>query len=112
MFNQIKSANRAVSSSILWCIGNLCRGKPEPNFSVVKPFMEVFVYVLKMEFVEKDALVEAIWGINYLSDGGENSIKDIIEADILSKLISWLSSEITDLLIPSLHIIRNIVFSS
>lgn len=34
------SGKLSVQRTAVWCLSNLCRGKPQPNFAVVRPYLE------------------------------------------------------------------------
>jgi len=62
-YNIFKNGARALS--------NLCRGKPRPNFKVLKYSIPVFVRVLREckteEAEELDNLIDGLWALSYLS---------------------------------------------
>jgi importin subunit alpha-6/7 len=60
-----------------WTLSNLCRGRPAPNFNLVKRAVSSLAKVLIENDVE-DILIDVCWAISYLSDGGEERIPIII----------------------------------
>ena len=56
-----------------WALSNLCRGRPLPNFDLVKDAIPTFSKVLKEE-VDSEVLTDAAWAMSYLSDGDEPRI--------------------------------------
>lgn len=67
----LNAANFNIFKNGAWALSNLCRGKPRPNFDVIKYSIPVFARVLrdsKSEDAEElEILIDALWALSYLS---------------------------------------------
>lgn len=50
----------------IWALSNMCRGTPPPKFEIVYKAIGPFVEAIK-SFKDSEMLVEASWGLCYLS---------------------------------------------
>lgn len=91
-----------------WTLSNLCRGRPAPNFNLVKRAVPSLAKVLIENDVE-DILIDVCWAISYLSDGGEERIPIIIETSVVPRLIQLLQHQNIAISVPCLRTIGNIV---
>lgn len=56
-----------------WALSNLCRGRPLPQYELVKNAIEPICKVLQSE-TDTEVLTDCAWAISYLSDGNEERI--------------------------------------
>jgi importin subunit alpha-6/7 len=79
----------------MWCISNLCRGKPAPDRSLtdqlVYPLAGMMDSLLAAPGAE-DALNDLLWALSYLSDGDLSRVEQVMATGVTSKLISLLES--------------------
>ena len=49
-----------------WTLSNFCRGKPQPNFDLVRGSLPVLTELIKSK--DGEVLIDACWALSYLSD--------------------------------------------
>lgn len=90
-----------------WTLSNLCRGKPQPPFDVVKPclpLLATLVYSHDMETV-----TDACWALSYLSDGKNECIQAVLNAGVAVRLVELLGNPSATVQTPALRTVGNIV---
>jgi len=91
-----------------WTLSNFCRGKtPQPDWNTIAPALPVLsklVYSL-----DDEVLIDACWAISYLSDGSNDKIQAVIEANIPRRLVELLMHASTSVQTPALRSVGNIV---
>jgi len=90
-----------------WTLSNLCRGKPKPNFLKVSSCLPVLAKLVHSEDVE--VLIDALWALSYLSDGLDEHIQTVINADVVPRVIQLLLHSLPTVQTPALRISGNIV---
>jgi importin subunit alpha-1 len=90
-----------------WAISNLCRGKPAPKFERVSMCLEALSFLLRT--ADKDTIVDAAWGLSYLTDGDDNKIETVINANVCETVVRLLSHTDTSVKVPALRVVGNIV---
>mmetsp|Transcript_34315 Transcript_34315/g.67576 ORF Transcript_34315/g.67576 Transcript_34315/m.67576 type:complete len:537 (+) Transcript_34315:125-1735(+) len=93
-----------------WALSNLCRGKPQPNFEMVKPILPTLARLVRMDDVE--ILTDACWALSYLSDdnGPTNSkITAVLQAGVAPRVVQCLMHHHTSVQVPALRCVGNIV---
>ena len=69
-----------------WTISNLCRGKPIPNFNLVK---EALPLLSKLLFTtDNETVTDACWALSYMSDGPNDRINQVLQAGVAPKLVT------------------------
>jgi len=90
-----------------WTFSNLCRGKPAPDFTPLKPALPTLAALL--QYNDIDVLTDALWGLSYLTDGGEVPNQAILEAGICRVVVPLLSVNNVNMQIPAMRALGNIV---
>ena len=53
----------------MWCLSNLCRGKPIPKFEKIMPLFPHFLKTLKNATEQEDDIViDCLWAFAYTSN--------------------------------------------
>lgn len=90
-----------------WTLSNLCRGKPPPNFELVRPALGTLSHLIY--FDDEDVLTDACWALSYLSDGSNEKIKAVVESGVVKRLVELLLHQSVPVQTPSLRTVGNIV---
>lgn len=90
-----------------WTLSNLCRGKPPPNFDMVRPALSTLAHLIF--FDDEEVLTDACWALSYLSDGSNDKIKAVVESGVVKRLVELLLHQSVAVQTPSLRTVGNIV---
>ncbi|KDP23371.1 hypothetical protein JCGZ_23204 [Jatropha curcas] len=90
-----------------WTLSNFCRGKPPTPFDQVKPALPILRQLIHLN--DEEVLTDACWALSYLSDGPNDKIQAVIEADVCPRLVELLLHPSPTVLIPALRTVGNIV---
>ncbi|XP_047316639.1 importin subunit alpha-like isoform X2 [Impatiens glandulifera] len=90
-----------------WTLSNFCRGKPQPQFDQTKPALPALARLIHSN--DDEVLTDACWALSYLSDGTNDKIQAVIEANVCSRLVELLVHPSPSVLIPALRTVGNIV---
>ena len=71
-----------------WTLSNFCRGKPQPNFELVKPALPTLAGLIYSN--DEEVLTDACWALSYLSDGTNEKIQAVIDAGVCRILVELL----------------------
>ncbi|XP_026314425.1 importin subunit alpha-4 [Hyposmocoma kahamanoa] len=94
--------------NVTWVIVNLCRSKdPPPPVKTIREILPA-LNVLIMH-TDINILVDTVWAISYLTDGGNEQIQMVIESGIVPKLIPLLSHKEVKVQTAALRAVGNIV---
>eukprot|EP01112_Ceratiomyxa_fruticulosa_P015557 TRINITY_DN4585_c0_g1_i1.p1 TRINITY_DN4585_c0_g1~~TRINITY_DN4585_c0_g1_i1.p1 ORF type:complete len:534 (-),score=120.75 TRINITY_DN4585_c0_g1_i1:221-1822(-) len=103
----VPNAKVSLLRNATWILSNLCRGKPKPNFNLVKICLPTLVTLLKSDDV--DVLTDAGWTVSYLTDGDNDQIQEVINAGIPQILARLLMHPNIKVQTPILRACGNIV---
>lgn len=98
-----------------WTISNLCRGVPQPDFSIVSKALPVVCTLIN--FNDEDVIADACWALSYLSEDQNKSEDDIsnhkiqavIDSGCIPRLVQLLNHSSIHIKTPALRTIGNIV---
>lgn len=94
--------------NVTWVIVNLCRNKdPPPPMQTIKeilPALNVLIHHTDMSI-----LVDTVWALSYLTDGGNEQIQMVIDSGVVPKLIPLLSHKEVKVQTAALRAVGNIV---
>ena len=94
--------------NVTWVIVNLCRNKsPPPAPETIRELLPALNYLIQSD--DNNILVDTIWAINYITDGGNFVIQLVIDSGIVPKLVPLLSHKDAKVQTASLRAIGNIV---
>jgi hypothetical protein len=103
--------NTALLRNVTWTLSNLCRGKPEPDFELLKDAVDVLGQLIK-DCEDEETVIDALWALSYISDGEEDRIEAVMNANVVPQLINNLEHPKLQILTPSLRILGNMVSGS
>eukprot|EP00927_Polykrikos_kofoidii_P059969 TRINITY_DN55050_c0_g1_i1.p1 TRINITY_DN55050_c0_g1~~TRINITY_DN55050_c0_g1_i1.p1 ORF type:complete len:530 (+),score=106.11 TRINITY_DN55050_c0_g1_i1:77-1666(+) len=90
-----------------WALSNLCRGKPPPPLEWVSPALPTLSGLIQSN--DAEILTDACWALSYLSDGPNDRISAVIQANVCRRLVDLLSHPSSLVQTPALRVIGNIV---
>lgn len=90
-----------------WTLSNLCRGKPQPNFDVIKQSIPVLAELIKLD--DKEILTDACWALSYLSDGTNEMIQAVMSSGVTPRLVELLNHTCPTVITPALRSVGNFV---
>ena len=90
-----------------WTLSNFCRGKPQPNFDMVRIALPTLAQLIFNS--DEEVLTDACWALSYLSDGPNEKIQAVIEAGVCRRLVELLLNPSPAVQTPALRTVGNIV---
>eukprot|EP00594_Rhizosolenia_setigera_P007976 CAMPEP_0178969868 /NCGR_PEP_ID=MMETSP0789-20121207/19140_1 /TAXON_ID=3005 /ORGANISM="Rhizosolenia setigera, Strain CCMP 1694" /LENGTH=435 /DNA_ID=CAMNT_0020656139 /DNA_START=58 /DNA_END=1361 /DNA_ORIENTATION=+ len=90
-----------------WTLSNFCRGKPQPDFNIVKASLPTLAQLIFSP--DEEVLTDACWALSYLSDGVNEKIQGVIEAGVCRRLVELLLHSSPAVQTPALRTVGNIV---
>ncbi|KAG6441103.1 importin subunit alpha-4 [Manduca sexta] len=94
--------------NISWVIVNLCRNKdPPPQVKTIQEILPAINVLITHNDI--NVLVDTVWAVCYLTDGGNEQIQMVIESGIVPKLVPLLSHKEVKVQTAALRAIGNIV---
>jgi importin subunit alpha-6/7 len=90
-----------------WTLSNFCRGKPQPNFDLVRPALPTLAQLVFSP--DEEVLTDACWALSYLSDGPNEKIQAVIESGVCRRLVELLLNPSPAVQTPALRTVGNIV---
>merc|ERR1719313_26376 len=101
------SEKTSMMRNATWTLSNLCRGKPPPPFEWGSPALGTLANLIYSGDVE--VLTDACWALSYLSDGPNERITAVIQANVCGRLVELLSHTSPLVQTPALRVVGNIV---
>jgi len=90
-----------------WTLSNFCRGKPQPDFNLVRPALATLSQLIFSN--DDDVLTDSCWALSYLSDGPNDKIQAVIESGVCRRLVELLMHASPSVQTPALRTVGNIV---
>merc|ERR1712048_669960 len=76
--------------NVTWVIVNLCRNKdPPPPVTTIKEILPALSMLIHHSDI--NILVDTVWALSYLTDGGNEQIQMVIDSGVVAKLVPLLS---------------------
>ncbi|VDL57529.1 unnamed protein product [Hymenolepis diminuta] len=95
--------------NITWVMVNLCRSKdPPPPIETINELLPALLYLIT-NTSDNQILVDTVWAISYLTDGGNFLISMVINAEIVPHLVPLLSHPNFKVQTAALRAVGNIV---
>lgn len=97
--------------NVTWVIVNLCRSKdpppPKQTISELLPALKVLIH-----HTDVNILVDTVWALSYLTDGGNDQIQMVIDSGIVPLLVPLLSHKEVKVQTAAVRATGNIVTGS
>eukprot|EP01059_Diplonema_ambulator_P033175 TRINITY_DN6816_c0_g1_i1.p2 TRINITY_DN6816_c0_g1~~TRINITY_DN6816_c0_g1_i1.p2 ORF type:complete len:515 (+),score=190.37 TRINITY_DN6816_c0_g1_i1:56-1600(+) len=93
-----------------WCLSNLFRGKPIPDFDRISPALPTLAQLVY--HADDEVVADACWAVSYASDGPNERIDAVLELGLVPRLAALLGMPQYTILCPALRTIGNIVTGS
>ncbi|XP_076665643.1 karyopherin alpha3 [Andrena cerasifolii] len=94
--------------NVTWVIVNLCRNKdPPPPVKTIKDILPALNMLI--HHTDINILVDTVWALSYLTDGGNEQIQLVIDSGVVPRLIPLLSHKEVKVQTAALRAIGNIV---
>ncbi|KAI3914552.1 hypothetical protein MKW98_025960 [Papaver atlanticum] len=89
-----------------WTLSNFCRGKPQPPFEQIRPALPALQRFIHSP--DEKVLTDVCWALSYLSDGTNDKIQAVVEANVCPRLVEFLMHPSPSVVIPALRTVGNI----
>ncbi|EDO31940.1 predicted protein, partial [Nematostella vectensis] len=94
--------------NVTWVLVNLCRNKePPPPIDTIREVLPALALLIHHQ--DLDILVDTVWALSYLTDGGSHQIQLVIESGVVQYLVPLLSHQEIKLQTAALRAVGNIV---
>lgn len=94
--------------NVTWVIVNLCRNKePPPPVKTIQDLLPALDILILHSDV--NILVDTVWALSYLTDGGNDQIQMVLDSNVVPKLIPLLSHKEVKVQTAALRAAGNIV---
>ncbi|CAN7996860.1 unnamed protein product [Ixodes hexagonus] len=94
--------------NVTWVIVNLCRNKdPPPPLDTIKEILPSLC--LLIHHTDNNILVDTVWALSYLTDGGNDQIQWVIDSGVVPHLVPLLSHKEVKVQTAALRAVGNIV---
>ncbi|KAM9997499.1 hypothetical protein ACTFIZ_011000 [Dictyostelium cf. discoideum] len=95
--------------NVVWTISNLCRGKPQPDFSVVSQCLPAINELIRIDNLPSEIYGDLCWALSYLCDGPNTKIQAVIDSGVVPRLVKLLEFPDSIVFTPALRAVGNIV---
>lgn len=97
--------------NVTWVIVNLCRNKePPPPINTILDLLPALTALI--DHTDVNILVDTVWALSYLTDGGNEQIQLVIDCGVVPKLIPLLAHTEVKVQTAALRAVGNIVTGS
>jgi len=94
--------------NVTWVVVNLCRNKdPPPPVQTIKEILPALSMLVHHSDI--NILVDTVWALSYLTDGGNEQIQMVIDSGVVTKLVPLLSHREVKVQTAALRAVGNIV---
>uniref|UniRef100_A0A2L2YBY9 Importin subunit alpha n=2 Tax=Parasteatoda tepidariorum TaxID=114398 RepID=A0A2L2YBY9_PARTP len=94
--------------NVTWVIVNLCRNKnPPPPAETIRQILPALCMLI--HHTDINILVDTVWALSYLTDGGNDQIQMVIDSQIVPHLVPLLSHREVKVQTAALRAVGNIV---
>ncbi|XP_074658026.1 importin subunit alpha-4-like [Tubulanus polymorphus] len=94
--------------NVTWVIVNLCRNKdPPPPMQTISEILPALKRLIHHS--DTSILVDTVWALSYLTDGGNDQIQKVIDSEIVVFLVPLLSHQEVKVQTAALRAVGNIV---
>ncbi|XP_015789615.1 importin subunit alpha-3 [Tetranychus urticae] len=94
--------------NVTWVIVNLCRNKdPPPPIETIQELLPALAYLIHNKDIT--ILVDTVWALSYLTDGGNEQIQLVIDSGIVTSLVPLLCHKEVKVQTAALRAVGNIV---
>jgi len=99
---------QAVRLSV-WCLSNLCRGRPgpPPNFATLLPCLPVLARMLQAQ--DKEILRDSCFAFANLSDGTHEKIQSVINSGVVGRLVALMDHPSKMVVASALRAVGNLL---
>ncbi|XP_064615874.1 importin subunit alpha-4-like [Liolophura sinensis] len=97
--------------NVAWVIVNLCRNKePPPPVDTIQEILPALCQLI--HHTDVNILVDTVWALSYLTDGGNEQIQMVIDSGVVPHLVPLLSHSEVKVQTAALRAVGNIVTGS
>ena len=108
LLNQLhQNSKLSMLRNATWTLSNFCRGKPQPDFELVRSCLPTLSQLIYSP--DEEVLTDACWALSYLSDGPNEKIQAVIEAGVCRRLVELLLNPSPAVQTPALRTVGNVV---
>merc|ERR1712193_268594 len=94
--------------NVTWVVVNLCRNKdPPPPVQTIREILPALNMLV--HHTDMNILVDTVWALSYLTDGGNEQIQMVIDSTVVEKLVPLLGNPEVKLQTAALRAVGNIV---
>ncbi|XP_037075204.1 importin subunit alpha-4-like [Pollicipes pollicipes] len=94
--------------NVTWVLVNLCRNnKPPPSPDTIGELLPSLNVLI--QHTDANILVDTVWAISYLTDGGNDQIQMVLDSGVAPRLVPLLSHRETKVQTAALRAVGNIV---
>jgi importin subunit alpha-1 len=90
-----------------WAISNLCRGKPSPDYKLVKVAVNILAKMLITQN-DHEILTDCCWALSNLSEGSAEKVQVVIDSGCVPRIVQLLTYHLYNVQLPALRTLGNI----